>query len=329
MRVLFNTYPVAFGCPGGGEVQLLRCREALQRLSIEVELFDPWHPQFESVDLVHYFSVQGGSMNFCDYVKRIGLPLLISPVLWMTPANRRLFPLGEIRDLLHRCDRILPNSELESQQLAEEFELELEKFSAIPNGIDESFAEPADPRWFRQHFQIDEPFVLNVANLEPRKNQIMLARVARELGMNLVLIGRARDSDYRDEVLRAGGSRVRYLGWLDHDDPLLKSAYRACRLFALPSLLETPGLSALEAAAQGAKLLVTSVGSTTEYFDDLACYVDPLDEDSLRRGLQDAWSSPAEPRLRSHVLDRFTWDHAARALIDAYEQTLAATSAVR
>ncbi len=37
---------------------------------------------------------------------------------------------------------------------------------------------------------------------------------------------------------------------LDHDDPLLASAYAAARVFALPSWFETPGLAALEAAAR-------------------------------------------------------------------------------
>ena len=136
MRVLFNTYPVAFGCPGGGEIQLLRSKQALEALGVEVLLFDPWRPQFESVDVVHYYSVQGGSMNFCDYVKNIGLPLLISPVLWLTEENRGRFPMGEIHDLLVRCDRILPNSQPECDQLAEAFGMNCEihdSYNALNN----------------------------------------------------------------------------------------------------------------------------------------------------------------------------------------------------
>ena len=75
MRVLFNTYPVAFDCPGGGEIQLLESKKALERVGLEVLLYNFWHPRFDDVDLVHYFSVQGGSMNFCSHVKRRGLPL--------------------------------------------------------------------------------------------------------------------------------------------------------------------------------------------------------------------------------------------------------------
>lgn len=322
MRVLFNTYPVAFGCPGGGEIQLLKCRRALESLGIDVLLFDPWKPRFEAVDLVHYFSVQGGSMNFCDYVKRIGLPLVISPVLWLTAENRGRFPLGEIRDLLHLCDRILPNSQAEADQLATEFDIQPDKFSWVPNGVDPEFGVPADPAVFRRRFGIEGPFLLNVANIEPRKNQRMLATVARQMDLDLILLGHARDPAYLAECLAAGGSRVRHVGHLDHADPLLKSAYRACQVFVLPSLLETPGLAALEAAAQGAKLVVTEVGCTRQYFHDAARYVDPADEADLRRGIAEQWAAAPDERLREHVLANFTWTQAGQHLVDAYTRTL-------
>src|SRR5262249_36050001 len=139
VRVLFNTYPVAFACPGGGEIQLLKCRQALVALGGGGFLFDPWRPPLAEGGVVHYFSVQGGSMNFCDYVKRLGLPLAISPVLWLTRENRPRFPLGEIRDLMHRADRLLPNSLAERDQLSEAFDVEPEKFSVVPNGVDPAF----------------------------------------------------------------------------------------------------------------------------------------------------------------------------------------------
>jgi glycosyltransferase involved in cell wall biosynthesis len=329
VRVLFNTYPVAFDCPGGGEVQLLRCKQALESLGVEVVLFDPWKPQFGRVDLVHYFSVQGGSMNFCDYVKKIGLPLVISPVLWLTAENRPFFPLREIRDLLHHCDRILPNSQAECDQLAETFDVDLDKFSVVPNGVDPEFGVPADPQAFRRHFGVSFPFLLNVANIEPRKNQLLLAQVARHMELDLLLLGRARDHEFLASCLTAGGPRVRHLGCLDHADPLLKSAYRACEVFVLPSLLETPGLAGLEAAAQGAKLVITRVGSTAEYFQDLVSYVDPDDAQSLQHGIETQRAAQPDQRLRTRVLTNFTWAHAAKALIEAYSRTLLATGSVR
>lgn len=328
MRVLFNTYPVAFACPGGGEIQLRKCQQALEALGVDVLLYDPWQPQFDGVDLVHYFSVQGGSMNFCDYVKRIGLPLAISPVLWLTPENRPQFPLAEIRDLLHRCDRILPNSQAEREQLADAFALDVEKFSVIPNGVDPEFGVPADPAAFRRRFDVSGPFLLNVANVEPRKNQRLLAQVAAQLDVELVLLGHVRDQDYLRTCLAEGGPRVRHLGYLEHADPLLRSAYRACDLFVLPSLLETPGLAALEAAAQGAKLVITAEGATREYFGPFAHYVDPTSAASLRKGIEDGRAARPSDRLRERVLGHFTWGHAGRALVEAYERTLLAIMSV-
>jgi glycosyltransferase involved in cell wall biosynthesis len=328
VRVLFNTYPVAFGCPGGGEIQLLKCKQALEALGVDAILFDPWEPQFERVDLVHYFSVQGGSMNFCDYVKQIGLPLVISPIVWLTAENRPRLPLGEIRDLLHRCDRILPNSQLEADQLAAEFGLDGEKFSVVPNGVDPEFGVPADPSAFRRRFGLEFPFLLNAANVEPRKNQRLLAQVAGQIGKQLVLLGHVRDQDYLRDCLAAGGRHVRHVGHVDHADPLLKSAYRACEVFVLPSLLETPGLAALEAAAQGARLVVTVVGAAPEYFGSLAQYVEPASADSLAGAIEDQCAAQATDELRQHVLANFTWAHAGKALVDAYERTLLGAASV-
>jgi glycosyltransferase involved in cell wall biosynthesis len=328
VRVLFNTYPVAFGCPGGGEVQLIQCKQALESLGVEVALFDPWRPQFEHVDVVHYFSVQGGSMNFCDYVKRVGLPLVISPVVWLTAENRRHFPLGEIRDLLHLADRVLPNSQAECNQLAAEFDLDPDKFSVIPNGVNPEFGEPGDPRLFRQHFGITGPFLLNVANVEPRKNQLMLSRVARRMRRDLLLLGQVRDHDYLHECLDAGGGHVRHLGHVPHEDPLLRSAYRACELFVLPSLLETPGLAALEAAAAGARIVITEVGAARDYFGPYAEFVDPASAASIERGIRAQMARLPCDELPRHVLENFTWIHAAKALADAYERVLFAAASV-
>jgi len=322
VRVLFNTYPVAFDCPGGGEIQLLQSRAALQRAGIEVLLFDPWRPQFDEVDIVHYFSTMGGSSCFCEHVKNKGLPLLISPILWLTEENKPLLPLGEIGGLLQRCDLALPNSRAEADQLAKQFGLSRNKFAVTHNAIDPAFGESVDTRLFRQHFGIEGEFLLNVANIEPRKNQQRLAQAVRELGMDLIVLGRVRDQDYLVECQAAAGGRLRYLGPVEHGGQLLRSAYQACTAFVLPSLLETPGLAALEAAASGAHLVVTRTGSAPEYFAELATYVNPLDVADIRGGIEAALAKPRTASLRRHIIEQFTWDRTARQLIQAYECVL-------
>jgi glycosyltransferase involved in cell wall biosynthesis len=320
MRVLFNTYPVAFDCPGGGEVQLVEYKSALEMLGVEVILYDPWDPQFDHAEVVHYFSVQGGSMNFCSHVKRRGIPLLISPIVWLTAENVSTFPMREIRSLFQICDLILPNSVAERDQLADSFEVSREKFSVILNGIGTAFTETVSEELFRQHFDLHIPFVLNVANVEPRKNQLALIEAVRDLGTPLVLAGRVRDEAYFQQCMSKGEGIVRYVGALPYGGPLLKSAYRSCAVFALPSLLETPGLAALEAASQGARVVITSVGCTGEYFQEMVTYVNPHDVADIRAGIRAALSKGHDGSLQAYVRSRYTWDKSAEALLEAYRR---------
>ena len=90
----------------------------------------------------------------------------------------------------------------------------------------------------------------------------------------------------------------------------------------MPSLLETPGLAALEAAAQGSKLVVTEVGSTREYFGGLVEYVDPKDPEGLRRAVERQLGARRDGRLREHVLANFTWQHTGQSLVAAYESVI-------
>jgi glycosyltransferase involved in cell wall biosynthesis len=329
MRVLFNTYPVAFDCPGGGEVQLLECKTALERLGVKVFLYDQWNPQFETVDAVHYFSVQGGSSIFCEYVKKQGLPLLISPILWPTDENISSYPMKEIRSLLRLCDVVLPNSEAERDQLALFFDLDPQKCVVVPNGVGHSFRSLGNSDLIREHLNLEGPFLLNVANIEVRKNQLTLVQAVHGLSLPLVLLGRVRDVGYFEECMKQGAEFVRYGGVLPHGGDLLKSAYHASEVFVLPSLLETPGLAALEAATQEARLVVTSVGSTKEYFQGLVTYVNPNDPKDIRAGIEAALVRKSDESLRRHVLANFTWDQAAMYLVEAYERAVGPSTGAR
>src|SRR5690606_22437409 len=114
-------YPTAFDCPGGGEIQLLKTKESLVRAGTHVRLYDQWNPDLGWPDVVHHFSVYGGSSVFCDYVKfQKKLPLAISPILWAR-GDTSGYPMEEIRHLLHVADVLFPNSEVEADALADVF----------------------------------------------------------------------------------------------------------------------------------------------------------------------------------------------------------------
>jgi glycosyltransferase involved in cell wall biosynthesis len=94
---------------------------------------------------------------------------------------------------------------------------------------------------------------------------------------------------------------------------------------AQPSWFETPGLSALEAAAMGTPVVCTEVGSAREYFGPHARYCSPDDVATIRRALDDA-REEKDPAARASraawIRTRYTWDAAARATLSGYASVL-------
>jgi len=323
MNILYATYPMAFHTPGGGEVQLMAYHKHLRACGVNVNLMDPWNPRLLEHKLVHFFSCVGGSIHFCHFVKNLGLPLVITSSLWITEETRHLYPVDEIRAQLHLADRIVTNSDMESDTLSRVLDIPRDRFYAVYNGVDPLFLERPSPELFRQAHGIDGPFVLNVGNVEPRKNQLALAQAMHAFPQHkLVLIGHVRDQAYLQQTLQAGlPGQVVYLGPLPHESDTLRSAYQACDVFCLPSTLETPGLAALEAAAQGRPLAITQEGSTKEYFGQAATYLNPFDCDSIARSISQALcQSDLQKKALADIGESYTWPNVVNRLKNLYEQ---------
>lgn len=327
MKVLFATYPMAFHTPGGGEAQLLAYERELRLRGVEVSRLDPWHPRFLEHDLVHFFSVVGGSSHLCGFVRQLGLPLVVSSSLWITPQTIGDFPADEIRHQLHLADRVITNSPSESETLASTLGVSTEKLRVVRNAVDPHFLVPADGELFRQAYQLDGPYVLCVGNIEPRKNQLRLAEAMSGIpDCRLVLIGGVRDDAYLAAVQRVAGPQLLHVGRLEQDDVLLRSAYAACSVFALPSLFETPGLAALEAAGQGAPIVITRHGAARDYFGTAAIYVDPDDVPGLRQAISKVLAAGASPLSRSGATPYTvpTWGDAVAELLSVYREVVGA-----
>lgn len=324
MKALFATYPMAFHTPGGGEIQLKAYQKYLPYQGVDVSLFDQWNPRFLEHDIVHFFSCVGGSWHFCNFVKNLGMPLVISSSLWITEETRHLYPSDEIRSQLLLADRVVANSDVECETLARVLDLPQDKFSTVYNGVDPLYFERIPEHLFREHFRISGPFVLNVGNIEPRKNQLNLVRAMKAFfGHRLVLIGHVRDPEYMQLCLEEGGSQIRYLGPVEPGSELLRSGFAACDVFILPSTLETPGLAALEAAAVGASVVVTGEGSTREYFGDSVQYVLPESVESIITGIRHAMRAEPSVRLMTEIRDGLGWERVAQQLRNVYLDVLA------
>lgn len=323
MKILFNTYPMAFHTPGGGEIQLINYKDQLTSNGVEVGLFNQWDPNFNSYELVHFFSVIAGSTHFCNFVKGLNLPLVVSSSLWITEETKELYPIGEIKHQMLLADKVIANSNIECEQLSKVFDLPLDKFITIYNGIDDVFFEKIQAELFINKYNIKEKFILNVGNIEPRKNQLKLVEAMKLFPeYKLVLIGHKRDAKYSEQVLDLGGDQVLYIDPLDHKDRMLRSAYAACDVFCLPSTLETPGLAALEAAASGCNIAITEVGATKEYFGESVEYLNPNDVDSISLAIKKSISNDAIDNVIATDMKLYTWSEVSKNLLNSYSKLI-------
>lgn len=140
----------------------------------------------------------------------------------------------------------------------------------------------------------DEPYLLCVNTLEPRKNTLAVLEAflacSREPafgGVNLVLTG---GQGWNDEALqeRLGGShpalgRVLRTGFVEDQD--LAALYSGALAFVYPSLYEGFGLPVLEAMQCGIPVITSNTSSLPEVAGDAGLLIDPLDPTALANAM--------------------------------------------
>jgi glycosyltransferase involved in cell wall biosynthesis len=219
--------------------------------------------------------------------------------------------------------QVLPNKRDEANLLRDGFGIPEPRISVIPNGVDERFYS-ADPSLFKKKYGL-ERFILNVGHIgHGRKNVLNLIHALGTVSHPSVIIGRIIKGEYGDACVREAAryKQIHLIDGLDNSSELLASAYAACDVFVLPSLFETPGIAALEAALAGAKIVITPNGGTKEYFGDMATYVEPDSIDSIREGIVAALKQPKNPALREHIKQHYLWKNVAQQTAEAYRRAL-------
>jgi glycosyltransferase involved in cell wall biosynthesis len=233
-----------------------------------------------------------------------------------------------------RADHVLADSEATRHDLIELYQAPPSKVSVLYPGVDSRFAPVEDAealRAVRARYSLgDEPFVLSVGTVQPRKNYVRLAEAFARLaipGVRLVIAG---GKGWLADPLHARigelgiGDRVTFAGFVDDDD--LPALYSAAAAFAYPSLYEGFGLPPLEAMACGVPVVVSNTSSLPEVTGDAAVQVDPYAVDALSAALQRVLTDHglrAELREKGRQqAQQFTWDAAARQLHSLYSSLL-------
>lgn len=325
---------------GGPQTQLHQTAKFLPNYGVEVELFNQWKSLDQrDYDLVHLFGANYINHDLAMRLSHFKIPYLVSPIFYTRrhPSfirfSRKLenfakkFFLGIWTDygfsaaVCRHSAGILPNTTAEARLIEKGFEIPKEKIEVVPNGVEARFRD-ADPSLFVSKYGIKD-FILNVGHIGSlRKNALRLVKALSQIDHPAVIIAKVHNNAYANLVLQEAkkNSNLLIIEGIDHHSDMLASAYAACDVFVLPSYFETPGIAALEAAVAGAKIVITDVGGTKEYFGDDAIYVNHRSVSSIKKGIQQGLNQKKHPALKERILKEYNWEKIAGKTAAAYRR---------
>lgn len=325
MKILLCIRQDFLSNPAGDTSLVIQTAGYLRRRGIEVEINCGRVRNISGYDAVHLFNLTRITETY-EYFRKARqerIPTVLTPIYWDLSKWYRF--IGDERalrewefcasfrqEILSGCNAVYPSSDLERELIGREYGTSLPQ-TVVYCGIDpKKLLGGTPPETERRDY------ILCVARICPRKNQLALAWAANQLGVPLLLAGKANQSDYLDRCLAF--RNVQYLGLL----PFWKllPLYRNARLHVLCGFVETPGLANLEAAACGCNILSTMEGSAAEYFDDMALYCDPYNEGDILEKLKMGLTRNRQPCLSKYVLENFSLDQCLEPLECSY-RTLA------
>ena len=332
----------AWLAPGGGELQMAALACALREAGVDARFWRPWEDRLAGIDCLHLFGSEPEHLPVALAARRAKIPVVLSTIAWFDlascwrepwPLPRRLAACGKFalratapglkswrRELYHAVDLLLPNSQAEADQLTRYFGVPDERIRVVRNGADPRFAKgEAGP--FAQRAGCRR-FVLYPGRIEPRKNQLGFLQAMQATDAPIVILGDVvpGHETYLAACRRAAGSHVKFIGRIEHDDPLLASAYAAAACVVLASWYETPSLAALEAGMSGVPLVLPRGGCAKEYFGKLASYVSPGNRSEIREATLAALARGRSLQLGALVRNKYSWQAAAESTREAYEK---------
>lgn len=237
-----------------------------------------------------------------------------------------------IKNVLNQVDKIITDAEFTKKDIIKFFNIDAEKIKPIHLAAENIFHPNLDKRYLKEKFGLKE-YILNVGELQPRKNIIRLLEAYSKLDIklrqdyNLVLAGKARDDNFANRVSKAIKNfnikeQVRQLGFIEDND--LSKLYGGARFLVYPSLFEGFGLPVLQSISCGIPVITSNVSSLPEVAGQAGILVDPEDVSQIKSAMEKLLlDEQLYQDLKSKCLkqaSKFSWQKTARKTLAVYEE---------
>jgi len=234
---------------------------------------------------------------------------------------------------IRRAKRVIAVSESTKRDVRQLFRVAEKRITVIPEGFLKERAGKSVVD-VRERYGLARPYVCFVGTLEPRKNMLNLIKGFQSVvnlpsmkKVDLILAG-APGWKYHNVIkaIKESGKsgRIRYLGYLPHQDKLHLIEHAAA--FVFPSLYEGFGLPVLEAMSLGAPVVTSRVSSLPEVAGTAAVFVNPSRYKDIGQAIAKVVGNK---QLRARLISegqkrasQFTWDTVARETLAVYRDVL-------
>lgn len=356
MKVVFVSRSTLYTVRGGDTTQIEQTALHLRTLGVEVDIkLSNESIDYDQYDLIHFFNLIRPS-DILYHQKKANLPSVISPIYVdyseydlngrkgimsfaacilgkfgtdyaksmlrfikgqdsMASLSYLLGHKRSMKQVIADAAILLPNSENEANRIRSDLNVTFD-YDVIPNAIDTSLFKD------KEGVERDPKLVLCVGQIEGRKNQHRLIEATRNLYVDLILIGRPSPNNhsYFDYCQRIAHERVRFIDFLDQNE--LVEWYNRAHVHVLPSWFETTGLTSLEAAACGCKIVVSENGDTLDYFDDGAEFCQAKSTKSIEDAIKRALKKDRRSIMNQRIEDEYNWVKTAEKTLHSYNDIL-------
>lgn len=182
------------------------------------------------------------------------------------------------------CDHIITDSESSKSDIEKHLAINAAKVSVVYPYIEISKPTAASVKNIKSKFDLNNPYILTVGKIEPRKNIPNLIKAFQKANIEdaeLVIVGGEGWGDSLPEFTKQ--SNIKVLGYVSDDE--LYSLYMGAMAYFAPSIYEGFGYPILEAMKLGKPVAVSKSSSLTEIAGAAGLTFDPQSIQSISNSI--------------------------------------------
>ncbi len=244
---------------------------------------------------------------------------------------RFLYLYFAVRNSILRADKIISISQFTKDEIIKTCHIDSDKIQVIHESINrEDFSElKIDQTQLNPAIKeiSNQPFILSVGHIEPRKNYEQLIQAfqllkqkERAKDIRLVIVGKKAHHYKHVLSMMEENKDIIYLNFVSRSTLLW--LYKNASLFVFPSIYEGFGFPPLEAACFDTISAVSNASCIPEICSNAALYFNPHDKEEMAecmyKGLYNPEIKAQQHALLEQNLQRFSWAQNAKETISIY-----------